>query len=330
MLSNMHLRAALVIPFNIYDQTLLCHSEKNSKELELFEANGFVGVYWWSHAIIALDWYRYARCDTRLQFDSNKIKKDFLIYNRAWSGSREYRLKFAELVVKSSLEKNCEMKFSEFDGDQHYQDHQYRNNQFKISTELENYFNPNNSSSSSSGDYSSQDYNSCGVEIVLETMFDDQRWHLTEKTLRPIACGKPFILASTPGILQYVKSYGFKTFDSLIDESYDTIQDPLERLTAIVELMKSISSMDTSAKCKLWQQLQEIADYNKKHFFSDCFKDQVINEYKNNLKIGLDILSCGKNGTFYHWYKDLHNQCQANLFEESHWRYIETVLYIHA
>jgi hypothetical protein len=48
---------------------------------------------------------------------------------------------------------------------------------------------------------------------------------LTEKALRPIACGQPFILAATPGSLQYLRSYGFKTFSGYIDETYDTIQE---------------------------------------------------------------------------------------------------------
>jgi hypothetical protein len=33
------------------------------------------------------------------------------------------------------------------------------------------------------------------------------------------------MLLAAPGNLAYLKSYGFKTFDSVIDESYDTIQD---------------------------------------------------------------------------------------------------------
>ena len=117
-----NLRATVDIPGNIHDKLLLCHSEKNSTELEKYESNGFVGVYWWSHAIIALDWYRYAEQDQRLKLDIQSIQKDFLVYNRAWSGTREYRLKFAELVVQKNLLNQCAMKFSPFDSDLNYQD----------------------------------------------------------------------------------------------------------------------------------------------------------------------------------------------------------------
>ena len=61
-----------------YDKVLLLHSEKNSNVLEHFEHDDAIGVYWWSHAIIARDWFRYATVD--LMLDAvHKIKYDFLI-----------------------------------------------------------------------------------------------------------------------------------------------------------------------------------------------------------------------------------------------------------
>ena len=114
----MHLRSAVDIPINIYDKILLCHSEKNSQELTKYERNGFVGVYWWSHAVIARDWYRYAKQDSKLKSVPNEIEFDFLVYNRAWTGSREYRVKFSELVAQQDLHKSSLMKFNPNDGDQ--------------------------------------------------------------------------------------------------------------------------------------------------------------------------------------------------------------------
>ena len=78
---------------NGYDKYLLCHSEKNSPELTKYEAAGFAGVYWWCHALISLDWFRFASEDAGLDLNLLQINKDFLVYNRAWTGTREYRLK---------------------------------------------------------------------------------------------------------------------------------------------------------------------------------------------------------------------------------------------
>jgi len=124
---------------------------------------------------------------------------------------------------------------------------------------------------------------------VLETLFDDTRWHLTEKSLRPIACGKPFILAATPGSLQYLQSYGFETFSDLIDESYDLIVEPQLRLLAIVKEMQRISQLSSIEKCKLYTDLDVICLRNKQHFFNG-FVEQVIEEYQTNLDTAMQVM----------------------------------------
>ena len=102
------------------------------------------------------------------------------------------------------------------------------------------------------------------MEIVLETLFDDQRIHLTEKVLRPLACGQPFILAATTGSLEYLKSYGFKTFDSLWDESYDQLEGP-ERWQAIRKIIDLIMQMDTESRRGLILESNKIAQQNRQH-----------------------------------------------------------------
>ena len=119
-------------------------------------------------------------------------------------------------------------------------------------------------------------------------MFDDDRLHLTEKSLRPIACGQPFILAGTYGSLKYLRSYGFKTFNNIWNEQYDNIEDPQERLVAITDLMKQIASWSLKEKSSNLAKAQAITDYNKKHFFSEEFFNQVITELKNNLQLAIN------------------------------------------
>ena len=133
-------------------------------------------------------------------------------------------------------------------------------------------------------------------------MFDDCRLHLTEKSQRPIACGQPFILAATKGSLQYLQSYGFKTFDSVWDESYDQIKDPQQRLTAIVGLMKDISQWDTKTHTNKIMQIKDIVDYNKKHFFSEEFINLIVGELQTNLTSALSELTNADNTE---WLKNL-------------------------
>ena len=275
---------------NQHDLTLLLHSEQNSTQVNIFEQNGFVPVYYWSHAVIAQDWFRYAKLDPTLTFDVKKIQKDFLIYNRAWSGTREYRLFFAELLVKNNLIDCSNTSFSTQDNNLDYRQYQFTNKNLQISNlELHNYFETNIANSASSADYSNLDYSTAGIEIVLETLFDDGRWHLTEKSLRPIACGKPFMLAATPGSLQYLRNYGFETFSGLIDESYDLIVEPHLRLQAIVKEMQRIAQLSSTEKYKFYTDLDVICQRNKQHFFNGLV-DQVVNEYKTNLDCAMQIM----------------------------------------
>lgn len=295
-----HLRVKLDPPLNLNNYVLLCHSEKNSQELKKYEQNNFVGVYYWAHALIARDWFRYANHDSRLTPDINLIKTDFLIYNRAWSGTREYRLKFIELLIDQQLVNSCNTTFSQVDSGIHYTNHTFKNPALSIDRfDFENLLEPNNSSSNASADYETSDYTTSAIEVVLETLFDDSRNHLTEKALRPIACGKPFIIAATPGTLEYLRSYGFKTFHGLIDESYDTITDPLDRLNAIVNEMKRISNLSVDQKHKLWAALLEIAKYNKQHFFSNEMHNQVVNEFVVNLATAVEKCNQHQQGKWW-------------------------------
>jgi hypothetical protein len=304
---------------NKYDRIIVVHSELNSSDVTWFEENGAVTVYWWSHAVIARDWLRYAKIDPKLNSQLCNLQQDFLIYNRAWQGTREYRLKFAELVVENNLTPHCRMGFNPVD-DQHYHQHQFDNPAFEISNhKLENYFPVNNTNSSASADYCSQDYLETGLEIVLETIVDDQRWHLTEKTLRPIACGHPFVILGTPGILKYLRRYGFKTFSPVIDESYDDIQDPVERMQAIIDVMKNIANMNTVDRLCLYQQMQTICRYNKDRFFSDEFLNCVINEFKQNFEHATEQMKTYQTGAYFKKYlqglKNTNSQLPASRQE---------------
>jgi hypothetical protein len=265
---------------------ILIHSEKRSDNLVKYEQIKCIGVYWWAHGLISLDWFRYANLDPALT--KRNVSYDFLIYNRAWSGTREYRIKFAELLVEYGVVDHCLTWFSVTDGC-HYTQHKFKNLEFAVTnTQLEQHYKSSTADSTASADYCSNDYNSTQIEIVLETLFDDKRLHLTEKSLRPIACGQPFILAATHGSLEYLRSYGFETFDGLIDETYDTVHDPVERLQSICREMKRINQLPLEQKAQLFIDLRKIAQRNKQIFFSPDWQQHVIDEFKTNFDLAID------------------------------------------
>ena len=285
----------LADPMNHSDLTILLHSEQRSKHVDQLQQQGYVPVYYWSHGMIAHDWFRYAEHDPILRFGPEKIVNDFVIYNRAWSGTREYRLCFAEQIVKNGLSQHCKMSFNPYDNT-HYSQHQFVNPKFQITNfDLEEFFPINTHTANASADYCNTDYASSGIEVVLETLFDDSRWHLTEKALRPIACGRPFMLVATSGSLQYLRQYGFKTFTGLIDESYDQITNPQQRLQAVIKEMTRISTLLPEDKIKLFLALDKIAEQNKRHFFNKFF-NQVQQQYVNNMDNAMIIVNQHKTG----------------------------------
>ena len=183
---------------------------------------------------------------------------------------------------------------------------------------LENYFPGSDAHSSYSADFDIEDYEATDIEVVLETLFDDDRLQLTEKSLRPIACGQPFILVGTHGSLEYLRSYGFKTFADIWDESYDLIIDPQLRLHAVTDVMRWISTWSAEIREKKMTQAQAIAEYNRKHFFSQEFFDQVVNELKTNLKSAFDELNQCNNYKSWisRWEPQINDPCVLEYLEK--------------
>lgn len=307
----------------VYDTPILLHSEQNSKDVIKYSNHGYIPVHYWAHAVISRDWYRFVNYDSRLQRD-RKSTKDFLIYSRGWSGTREYRLKFLEMLIDSDLHKQSMCYFDSMSsGDLYsypYPLHTFQNKDLRISkTNLEQFVSKSNSTSDASAYYDVDDIVSTNLSVVLETVFDDSKIHLTEKVCRALATGHPFILAAACSSLSYLRNYGFKSFDPWIDESYDTETDCVRRLEKIVASMKQFSQLESEKKNYTLHQLQSIAKFNQKHFFSQQFADQLTNE----VAVGLaDALKAVQKTKARHW---LHKRKKIKLFfpHKSYYRYNE-------
>jgi hypothetical protein len=280
----------------IFEKSILLHSERRSDNLAKYQSlKNLLPVYYWSHAIIARDWFRYAEHTNQ----KKNVSKKFLIYNRAWSGTREYRLRFTELMIEHKLSDQCRMKINpiepELNVHYNYEGYKYKNPIWKPQKLLENSFPTTYAQSHYSADFDIKDYEATDIEIVLETLFDDFRLHLTEKSLRPIACGQPFIIAGTHGSLDYLRSYGFKTFSNIWDESYDLIKTPYQRLNAIADLMKDIDGWNPKVYREKLLEAKEIAEFNRRRFFSQEFFDLIIDELKTNLNEAFIEIESGNN-----------------------------------
>lgn len=67
---------------------------------------------------------------------------------------------------------------------------------------------------------------------------------LSEKVFKPIAQQHPFIILGRPGSLAALRSIGYKTFNGLIDESYDQETNDITRMGMVIKEVKRLCELD--------------------------------------------------------------------------------------
>jgi len=85
-------------------------------------------------------------------------------------------------------------------------------------------------------------------------------------------------------VYKNLKDLGFKTYDSLWSEAYDTIMDVKQRQLAIVELLNNINSMTWDQT--IFDQSQQIAYHNQTRLLNigDVARsqmDDIIRQFKD-------------------------------------------------
>lgn len=86
-----------------------------------------------------------------------------------------------------------------------------------------------------------KDSSECAFQLIFET-----RYHshcglvLSEKVFKGFLYKTPFVIFAQYGVLKLLKELGFKTFDWLVDESYDYEPDDMKRLNMIFEQTKKL------------------------------------------------------------------------------------------
>jgi hypothetical protein len=91
------------------------------------------------------------------------------------------------------------------------------------------------------------------------------------------------------------------------------VQDPVERLETICAEMTRITLLPENQKLQLWNQLYEIADYNKKLFFSRLWQRSIFDEFATNLNYGLTTLEQFKNGEQWKSLRDAWNKDSSKI-----------------
>jgi hypothetical protein len=109
-------------------------------------------------------------------------------------------------------------------------------------------------------------YQDSYLSIVTETQFSDGRTlMITEKMLHPILNLHPFIVVGDPGILAELRRQGFRTFDPMVDEGYDDIFDPRERMAAALAEIERLVGGPIERMHELYCECWPILEHNARH-----------------------------------------------------------------
>lgn len=110
-----------------------------------------------------------------------------------------------------------------------------------------------------------QIYNQSYYSIVAETTTYDSYNHYTEKVAKPILARRPFVVFAGRNYLKNLKKLGFQTFDTVIDESYDDVENPEQRWARAWEQVEVLSKQDPRG---VYRALQPALEHNKQHFLA--------------------------------------------------------------
>lgn len=80
--------------------------------------------------------------------------------------------------------------------------------------------------------------------IVSETTFDNETIFMSEKVFKPILMMHPFVVAGDYKTIAAMKELGYNTFDNHIDHSYDSIQDPVQRMKTLFDEIERLCNID--------------------------------------------------------------------------------------
>ncbi len=112
-------------------------------------------------------------------------------------------------------------------------------------------------------------YNMTHYTAMIETTIHNDFAMFSEKEAKPIIAKRPFIIFGACGQLKAFRSLGFRTFESVIDESYDTIEDKHERWHKALDSMLQLTKMN---HIKVYNELAEVLMHNKNHFENSDWK----------------------------------------------------------
>lgn len=278
------------LSMHVYDANfhIFANSELSDKKRKYLKEWNVYDWYFFFHGFAALDWFRdfqYLKY-SQLRYQPSKV---FICLNHLITNNRSYRLYLLSQLRQRDIEKFGYISAPKLTSELLRQELSDRNS--RLSIPAKKHILDNLMPSAKPMILDECDYNDASADlsmysfqgfwhVVTETVYYDNIQHLTEKIFKPIAIRRPFILVGAPGNLAYLKSYGFKTFDRWVDESYDEETDPQRRIQMIADEIEKLSKQDIKT---IHAEMQDVLEYNHQHLYGK-FKEIIVDELLWNFK----------------------------------------------
>jgi hypothetical protein len=127
------------------------------------------------------------------------------------------------------------------------------------------------------GQLCAESYIDTYFSLVTETVTESYSFR-TEKIWKPIAMGHPWIAVANASYYKDIRNLGFKTFEHIIDESFDQIEDTQQRVSRIADVVEDLCKSDLGQFLK---ESRDICTYNRQHFVETATK--IRNGFSNRL-----------------------------------------------
>lgn len=278
----------LVFWYRTLTWPIWCTSDFKGTNKDHVSREGFTTCYYFYHAFMARDWYRFWQYHPALAVqDKSDAQYRFLVYCRETSGTRQYRSEAMQQL--KGIDQQVKYDWTQ---------HQIISPDYSAKITVE-------------------DAVDTGIHLVLETLFESDTLYLTEKVFKPMVMSQPFIIWGPPGTLELLRRYGFQTFDSIWSESYDLETDHNRRLLMLTDLVKQISMMSKDDYKKLYQKCLPIIEHNRRRFYSEAFMDFCWQELQQNFSQALSTrkyLQETKPGGQFFYFVDQHPELQNVTF----------------
>jgi hypothetical protein len=281
---------------------ILVSTERNSAEVErICDEYPFIHINYFFHIFAAHDWFRGHQFVPGIQLPKDRtLEKTYISFNRLTSNRRIYRsLLVNELYTNNLLDQGYVSYSHHCPDDGRFDDNLRRGvPEYAFDPDyIESVINNINQLPELRIDFAGQDIPNQSmllspmaelmksfIFLVTETCFFQTKTHLTEKIFKPIVLRMPFVLAGCAHNLEYLRSYGFQTFGDYWDEGYDQIEDPVQRIRAITNVIKTIGQLSTTQQKNMLLDMQPILEHNYQLFNDPAFIQREWDHLMNSVK----------------------------------------------